>query len=80
MNWSVMNLSTYEKQPITNARRIAAGEKPLVYFLCGSWKVKEWRQDPDQALMGRTIFETSGAIEMAGWLNQHEMVLAQAGQ
>jgi len=44
----------------------------IVYYLSGTWQVREWNSTPC-FYVGRLIYETPAAIEMAAWLNQNQV-------
>ena len=63
----VRNLFVYAGQTL----RLPDDTK-IVYYLSGTWQVREWNPSPC-FYVGRLIFETPAAIEMAAWLNQQQV-------
>jgi hypothetical protein len=63
----IRNLFLYAGQPL-----LLLDDTKIVYFLDGTWQVREW--SPSLVFyVGKLIFETPCAIEMATWLNQQQV-------
>jgi hypothetical protein len=63
----IRNLFLYAGEPL-----LLPDDTKIVYFLDGTWQVREWNPTPC-FYVGRLIFETPAAIEMAAWLNQQQV-------
>lgn len=67
----IRNLSLYTFLPL----RLPDGTE-VVYYLSGTWQVREW--SPGFVYyVGRLIYETPAAIEIAAWLNQNQVSLVE---
>lgn len=62
----IRNLFLYAGQTL-----LLLDDTKIVYYLSGTWQVREWNPTPC-FYVGKLIFETPSAIEIAAWLNQQQ--------